>query len=113
MWHHSVHGEFRFSPLPMPLPVFQEETGNRLCGEDMSAYMENFASMFLAGKIRFETEVLDVRRAGDDIDWEVDVFNLGTGNKEILSYAHIVLCTGVRDVCTSLVSSFVVQTYLQ
>ena len=92
----SVHGEFRFSPLTMPPPMFTEKTGDRLCGEDITAYMENFAGTFLAGKIRFETEVLDIRRGRDGAGWEVEVLDLRTGNKDVLNYARIVLCTGVR-----------------
>ena len=92
----SVHGEFRFSPLPMPPPMLKGKTGNRLCGEDMSDYMGKFADTFLAGKIRFETEILDIRRGRDSSGWEVEVLDLKTSNKEVLSYARIVLCTGVR-----------------
>ena len=62
----------------------------------MSAYMEKFADTFLAGKIRFETEILDVRRGKDGSGWEVEVLDLRTRNKEVLYYARIVLCTGVR-----------------
>lgn len=78
----------------MPPPMLKGE--NRLSGEDMTAYMEEFADTFLAGKIRFETEILDIRRGKDGSDWEVEVVDLRTDNKEILSYARIVLCTGVR-----------------
>ena len=91
----SVHGEFRFSPLPMPPPMFKAKTGNRLCGEDMTAYMGRFPDTFLAGKIRFETEILDIRRGRDGSGWEVEVLDLRTSNKEVLSYARVVLCTGV------------------
>lgn len=80
----------------MPPPALKEKWGNRLSGEDMSAYMEKFADTFLAGKIRFETEILDVRRGKDGSGWEVEVLDLRTRNKEVLYYARIVLCTGVR-----------------
>lgn len=76
--------------------MLESETGNRLCGEDMTAYMEKFADTFLAGKIRFETEIVDIRRGRDGSGWEVEVVDLSTGNKEVLSYARVVLCTGVR-----------------
>ena len=62
----------------------------------MSAYMESFADTFLAGKIRFETEILNIRRGRDGAGWEVEVLDLRTGNKDVLHYARIVLCTGVR-----------------
>lgn len=77
------------------MPPPKDET-NRLCGEDMTAYMETFADTFLVGKIRYETEILDIRRGNDGSGWEVDVLDLKTGNKEVLTYARIVLCTGVR-----------------
>lgn len=78
--------------------------GNRLCGEDMRAYMETFADRFLRGKIRFGTEILDVRRGEDGAGWEVEVLDLRTGNKEVLYYSRVVLCTGV---CASLPRAFV------
>ena len=81
----------------MPPPKLMKETGDRLCGEDMTAYMEKFADMFLAGRIRYETEVLDIRRGRDGSGWEVEVLDLKTGNKELLTYARIVLCTGVSS----------------
>jgi dimethylaniline monooxygenase (N-oxide forming) len=95
----SVHGEFNFSPLPMPPPTRQEKTGNRLAGEDMSAYMDKFAETFLSDRIRYETEVTDIRRGKDGSSWEVEVQNLKTNTKEVLSYARIVLCTGVGTLC--------------
>ncbi|KAG6335021.1 hypothetical protein ID866_4066 [Astraeus odoratus] len=87
----NVRGEFCFSSLPMPPP--QGSTNGRLTGEDMSAYMEMFADTFLSGKIRFETEILDIRRGGDS-GWEVEVQDLRANKKEVLSYDRIVLCTG-------------------
>ncbi|TFY51937.1 hypothetical protein EVJ58_g10296 [Rhodofomes roseus] len=44
VWAADVHGEFRFSPLPMPPPADAAATGGRLSGEDMRLYMETFAS---------------------------------------------------------------------
>ncbi|KAG9308599.1 FAD/NAD(P)-binding domain-containing protein [Chiua virens] len=90
----SVHGEFRFSSLPMPPPAMHERLGNRLCGADMTAYFEKFADTYLSGKIRFETEVLDIRRGKNGLGWDVEVRDLKTGNNEVLSYTRIVLCTG-------------------
>ena len=75
--------------------MYKRKTGNRLSGEDMTAYMEKFAHTFLSGKIRFETEILDIRRGRDGAGWEVEVLDLKTGNKGVLNYARIVLCTGV------------------
>ena len=75
----------------------QTSTGSHLSGEDMCAYMEKFADNFLSGKIRFETEILEMRRAGGS-GWEVEVQDLRTGVKEVLTYARIVLCTGVGPI---------------
>ncbi|GLB35449.1 putative pyridine nucleotide-disulphide oxidoreductase [Lyophyllum shimeji] len=89
----NVHGEFRFSSLPMPPPSKASETGGRLSGEDMCAYMENFAETFLNGKIRFETEVLAIRRAASGA-WSVTVEDRRSGTQEVLQFTHIVPCTG-------------------
>ncbi|KAI6115961.1 FAD/NAD(P)-binding domain-containing protein [Pisolithus sp. B1] len=85
----NVYGEFCFSSLPMPPPQNQK----RLGGEDMCSYMEKFADTFLAGKIQFETEVLNIRRATGS-GWEIQVQDLRTKVKQILVYDRIVLCTG-------------------
>ncbi|KAI6132452.1 FAD/NAD(P)-binding domain-containing protein [Pisolithus croceorrhizus] len=85
----NVHGEFCFSSLPMPPPQNQK----RLSGGDMCSYMENFADTFLAGKIRFETEVLNIRRAIGS-GWELQVQDLRTEVKQVLVYDRVVLCTG-------------------
>ena len=74
--------------------MLKGEDRNCLCGEDMTAYMEKFADTFLAGKIRFETEILGIHRRRDGSGWEVEVLDLRTSNKEVLSYARIILCTG-------------------
>ncbi|KAI6098806.1 FAD/NAD(P)-binding domain-containing protein [Pisolithus croceorrhizus] len=85
----NVYGEFCFSSLPMPPPQNQK----RLGGEDMCSYMEKFADTFLAGKIQFETEVLNIRRATGS-GWEIQVQDLRTKVNQILVYDRIVLCTG-------------------
>ncbi|KAH7883153.1 FAD/NAD-P-binding domain-containing protein [Phlebopus sp. FC_14] len=90
----NVHGEFRFSPMPMPAPTLRDATGNRLSGDDMREYMEKFADTYLPGKIRFQTEILDIRRDEHGSGWLVEIRDLKTSTREILSYARIVLCTG-------------------
>ncbi|KAI6131220.1 FAD/NAD(P)-binding domain-containing protein [Pisolithus croceorrhizus] len=85
----NVYGEFCFSSLPMPPPQNQK----RLGGEDMCSYMEKFADTFLAGKIQFEIEVLNIRRAIGS-GWEIQVQDLRRKVKKILVYDRIVLCTG-------------------
>lgn len=87
----NVYGEFCFSSLPMPPP--QNPTQKRPGGEDMCAYMEKFADTFFAGKIRFETEVLNIRRATGS-GWEIEVQDLRTNVNQVLVYDRIVLCTG-------------------
>lgn len=93
----SVHGEYRFSSLPMP-PPSKAESG-RLTGEDLSNYLESFTSHFLAGKIRYGTEVLNVRRqrTGDTSAsaWKVRVRDLVKSTEEDLFFDKIVLCSGV------------------
>jgi len=93
-----VHGEYRFSPLPMPAPADAAATGGRLSGVDMCNYMESFADKFLKGKLRYETEVLNVSRDGATSTWLVKVKILKTGTLETLKYSRIVLCTGVRPI---------------
>ncbi|KAG6810296.1 hypothetical protein H0H92_012520 [Tricholoma furcatifolium] len=94
----NVHGEFRFSPLPMPPPSKAAETGGRLSGEDMCNYMESFAERFLSGKIRFKTEIISIRRSPDDL-WLVTVLTVLDRHSENavpeeLVFSRIVLCTG-------------------
>ena len=74
-------------------------TGGRLSGEDVRKYMEDFAERFLKGKIRFETEVLNIRRGDHGRGWKVLVRDGGTGGVEKVSYySRIILCTGVSFV---------------
>ncbi|TCD66639.1 hypothetical protein EIP91_001106 [Steccherinum ochraceum] len=70
----NVHGEYRFSSLPMPPPT---NISGRLTGENLRSYFQTFADRFLAGKIRFNTEVESIRR-GKDGGWEVAALNLDT-----------------------------------
>ncbi|KAF8875651.1 hypothetical protein BD779DRAFT_1678155 [Infundibulicybe gibba] len=58
--NNSVQGEFQFSSLPMEYT--SSGTGNRVSGDEMCNYMETFAEKYLAGKIQFNIEVLDIRR---------------------------------------------------
>ncbi|KAG5728376.1 Dimethylaniline monooxygenase [N-oxide-forming] 2 [Termitomyces sp. T112] len=88
----NVYGEYRFSPCPMSSPSEAAETGGRLTGDDMCTYMETFAAKFLAGKIKFNTEILGVRKSTGS--WLVTVEDIPSGVQEVLVFSHIVLCTG-------------------
>ncbi|KIJ54017.1 hypothetical protein M422DRAFT_201119 [Sphaerobolus stellatus SS14] len=90
----NVHGEFRFSPLPMPPPSDAAKTGGRLSGEDMCNYMESFSDRFLKGRFRLQTEVLNIRRDDASGMWVVKVKNLQDNAEETLRYSKIILCTG-------------------
>lgn len=80
----------------MHAPDNSVKTGGRLSGEDVGQYMKDFAERFLKGKIRFETEVLNIRRGDYGRGWKVLVRDGRTGGAEkILHYSRIILCTGV------------------
>ncbi|KAF8469817.1 FAD/NAD-P-binding domain-containing protein [Russula ochroleuca] len=91
----SVHGEFRFSAMQMRAPDNSVKTGGRLSGEDVRQYMEDFKEQYLKDKIRFETEVLNIRRGDHGRGWEVLVRDGVAGGTERVSYySRIILCTG-------------------
>ncbi|KAH8989242.1 FAD/NAD-P-binding domain-containing protein [Lactarius akahatsu] len=93
----SVHGEYRFSPLPMRVPESHTKTGGRLSGDNIRQYLEEFKERFLKGKIRFETEVLNIRRGDGGRGWSVLVHDKNSASAEkvrVLYYPRIVLCTG-------------------
>ncbi|KAJ7577073.1 FAD/NAD-P-binding domain-containing protein [Mycena floridula] len=91
----NVHGEFRFSALPMTSPRDAEQTGGRLTGEDMNKYMQEFADRFLKDHIKLSTEVLHIRREDDQapLPWKLRIRDKN-GTEETLNFARIVLCTG-------------------
>lgn len=83
----------------MRAPENSVKTGGRLSGEDVRQYMEDFAERYLKGKIRFETEVLNVRRGDHGRGWKVIVRDGRAGSTEKVSYySRIILCTGVSFV---------------
>ncbi|KAK0211195.1 FAD/NAD-P-binding domain-containing protein [Desarmillaria ectypa] len=91
----NVHGEFRFSSMPMLPPSDSTKNGGRLGGEDMRQYMQKFTDKFLAGKIRYGTNVLNIERTKEpDPVWNITVSNVKGGDPEILRFSRIVLCTG-------------------
>ncbi len=96
MLRFSVHGEFKFSSMPMPPP--SSKNGGQLGGEDMRQYMQKFSDEFLAGKIKYETNVLNIERTKEpDPVWNVTVSNVRGGEREILTFSRIVLCTGASN----------------
>ncbi|KAF8524988.1 hypothetical protein JB92DRAFT_2877960 [Gautieria morchelliformis] len=80
--------------LQMPPPADSARSGARLSGLDMCSYMDAFAHKYLKGKIRFETEVLNVKRVPDASFWRLTVEDKKTGIREVLNFSRIVLCTG-------------------
>ncbi|KAF8334414.1 FAD/NAD-P-binding domain-containing protein [Amanita rubescens] len=88
----SPRGEFCFSSLSMS-PEDSAKTGGRLSGKDICNYMETFAETFLKDKIKFEVEVLNIRRSPSG-SWNVDIKDKHEGTITVLEYSRIVLCTG-------------------
>jgi len=84
--------------MPMREPHGSVKTGGRLSGEDVRQYMEGFAGRFLKGKIRFETEVLNIRRQDHGRGWNVLVRDRRTGTEKVSYYSRVILCTGVSFV---------------
>jgi cation diffusion facilitator CzcD-associated flavoprotein CzcO len=99
--------------MPMQAPNDSVETGGRLAGEDVRQYMEDFAERFLKGKIRFETEVLNIRRGDHGRGWKVLVRDGGTGGKRKVSYySRIILCTGVSLVLSAAASDTLISYFV-
>ncbi|KAI0068518.1 FAD/NAD-P-binding domain-containing protein [Artomyces pyxidatus] len=87
----SLSGELTFSSLEMPLP---KGAYGDISGDDMRAYLECFAEKFLAGRIRFATEVRRIERGEAGNGWRVHVEDKNTDRAETLAFARIVLCSG-------------------
>ncbi|KAJ6471197.1 FAD/NAD-P-binding domain-containing protein [Mycena vulgaris] len=87
----NVHGEYRFSAMDMPPPA---DAGGRLTGNDLRAYMQAFSAKFLQRVIRFNTEVIDIRRDEATSVWFITVEDKTTASREILEFSRVVLCTG-------------------
>lgn len=84
----------------MPAPEDSETTGGRLTGTVLCQYLESFACKFLEGraKFRLRTEVQDVKRVDSPLSapWHITVRNLDSQVIETLTFARLVLATGVR-----------------
>lgn len=94
----------------MPPPANDKATGGRLTGIDVMKYFESFTERFLKGKIRYNTEVLNIRRPDTDVDgdggnWIVTVKDVASNIDSELSFDKLVLCSGVSHFLVS-VSAF-------
>ncbi|EIW77403.1 FAD/NAD(P)-binding domain-containing protein [Coniophora puteana RWD-64-598 SS2] len=87
----NVHGEYCFSPLPIPPSVLADK---RVSGIETQAYMEQFADIFLKGHIQYNIEVLKVHRDDGSGIWSVDVLDKKTSTRKVLTYDKVVVCTG-------------------
>ena len=83
----------------MPPPTKSEETGGRLSGADVQAYLQSFVERYLKGKIRYQTEVQRIRR-GEKDGWQVTVQDLVSGDTSTLHFDKLVLCSGVSLIFT-------------
>lgn len=92
----SVHGEYKFSSHPMPPPTKSDETGGRLSGADVQAYLQSFVERHLKGKIKYQAEVQRIRR-GEKSGWQLTVQDLVSGDTSTLHFDKLVLCSGVGD----------------
>ena len=77
----------------------------------MCNYMETFAETFLKDKIKFEVEVLNIRRSPSG-SWNVDIKDKHEGTITVLEYSRIVLCTGVSTQ-SEIVGQLLKYAYLQ
>jgi dimethylaniline monooxygenase (N-oxide forming) len=83
----------------MPAPDDSIKTGGRLSGDNVRQYLEDFAERFLKGKIRFDTEVLNICRRDHGRRWKVLVHERRTGGAEkVLYFSRLIVCTGVSFV---------------
>ena len=85
----------------MPPPRDWRSTAGRLTGEDMQHYMESFEEHFLSGRVRYNTEVLKIKRTAPSEKnvpsrrWLISVQDKLSGVTSELKYDRVVLCTGV------------------
>ena len=88
----------------MPPPRNASSTGGRLSGEDMQHYMESFEEHFLNGRIRYETEILKIKRVETNgkasstpasSQWLISMQDKRTNAISEARYDRVVLCTGV------------------
>lgn len=78
----------------MPSPV-TDAADTRLSGDKLCAYTKAFANKFLEGKIEFNVQVKEIRRASEVRGWCIDIMHKETSRSETREYTKVVLCTGV------------------
>ena len=67
-----------------------EATGGRLSGEDMRLYMEHYTDSFLSKNIRYNVEVINIRRISPDTSqtdtprWVVTISNIIGDTKKLI-----------------------------
>jgi dimethylaniline monooxygenase (N-oxide forming) len=83
----------------MPPPSDDKSTGGRLTGIDVRNYFESFTERFLKGKIRYNMEILNIRRHDTDANggdkWILTINDINSGVDSELLFDKVVLCTGV------------------
>ncbi|KAJ7158255.1 FAD/NAD-P-binding domain-containing protein [Mycena crocata] len=84
----NVDGEYCFSAMDMP------SFADRLTGKDVRTYMQAFSDKFLKHIIRFNTEVINIRRDKETNVWFITVQDTRADSREILQFSRVVLCTG-------------------
>ncbi|KAJ6585199.1 FAD/NAD(P)-binding domain-containing protein [Mycena capillaripes] len=87
----NVHGEYRFSAMNMPEST---NPNGRVMGHDLRAYMDAFSDTFLKRIIRFDTEVINIRRDETTSVWFITLQDKRKSSREILQFSRVVLCTG-------------------
>jgi hypothetical protein len=83
----------------MPLPTNASASGGRLTGGELSNYFHKFYEEFLKDRVLFNKHVSNIQRnepAAHSLRWSISVEDTKDGSKEVLRFAAVVLCTGVR-----------------
>jgi thioredoxin reductase len=91
----NLHSAVDFTDFPMD-DKFGIKPGEHVSGEAMNAYLKAYAQHYgVAGKIRFNTRVMEIRRSGKGNMWEVEIQTASQPGRECLECARLVIATGV------------------
>ena len=94
----------------MPPPTNASASGGRLTGEDLSNYFHKFHEEFLKGRVLFNKHVSNINRNGstgsNGLRWSISIEDTKDGSKEVLRFAMVVLCTGVRPTALTIKSTY-------